>query len=303
MAYAMFIDYEYCSGCHTCEVACQKELGLRPDEFGIECKEIGPLQLSAKYWQKDNLPVPTDLCNACIGRLEKNKPASCALHCQSDCMRVGTLEEISPLVKSKHQVLYVLIEGQDRSKEVDNHRGPSKAKEHTLYDDVPPMEREYPEYLGAHALSKNSLVKMILKNEKACSMLEALKPGLTQDPQLMQAAAMGVTLSGIAKAAPDMLDQDTLSFLDRQLRIITDVAVEPLAEGPSGLSAASKVKDILNHPAATALLETLAPGSTDDKALRSAAKMGFTLERVQKMAPDKINEYALAYLDFKLRQI
>ena len=33
--YGLLIDYEYCSGCHACEVACKKRLGLPEGEFGI----------------------------------------------------------------------------------------------------------------------------------------------------------------------------------------------------------------------------------------------------------------------------
>ena len=40
------IDYEYCSGCHTCEIACQQENGLGPDKYGIKLHQIGPDQLS-----------------------------------------------------------------------------------------------------------------------------------------------------------------------------------------------------------------------------------------------------------------
>ena len=42
MRQMLAIDYEYCSGCHTCEIACQQEHGLAPDKFGIELKQIGP---------------------------------------------------------------------------------------------------------------------------------------------------------------------------------------------------------------------------------------------------------------------
>ena len=38
MRQMLAIDYEYCSGCHTCEIACQQEHGLAPDKFGIELK-------------------------------------------------------------------------------------------------------------------------------------------------------------------------------------------------------------------------------------------------------------------------
>ena len=39
------IDYEYCTGCHTCEVACRKSLGLDSGQFGIHILKDGPLQI------------------------------------------------------------------------------------------------------------------------------------------------------------------------------------------------------------------------------------------------------------------
>ncbi|HCF70666.1 MAG TPA: oxidoreductase, partial [Syntrophomonas sp.] len=32
----LLIDYEYCTGCHSCEVACKKELELPKGKFGIK---------------------------------------------------------------------------------------------------------------------------------------------------------------------------------------------------------------------------------------------------------------------------
>ena len=38
----ILINYEYCTGCHSCEVACRNELGLAAGEFGIKLTEVGP---------------------------------------------------------------------------------------------------------------------------------------------------------------------------------------------------------------------------------------------------------------------
>ena len=39
----ILINYEYCTGCHSCEVACKKRLGLPEGEFGIKAHPDGPL--------------------------------------------------------------------------------------------------------------------------------------------------------------------------------------------------------------------------------------------------------------------
>ena len=48
MTKAILINYEYCTGCHSCEVACKKELGLPKGEFGIKLTETGPYAYEGK---------------------------------------------------------------------------------------------------------------------------------------------------------------------------------------------------------------------------------------------------------------
>ena len=75
MKKAILIDYKYCTGCHTCEVACQKHLGLEPDKWGIKLTQIGPDEVAPRQWQYEFVPVPTDRCNRCADRLERGKRA------------------------------------------------------------------------------------------------------------------------------------------------------------------------------------------------------------------------------------
>ena len=51
MKQKILIDYGYCSGCHSCEIACQQEHGLEPDVFGIKLTQIGPDQIAPRKWQ------------------------------------------------------------------------------------------------------------------------------------------------------------------------------------------------------------------------------------------------------------
>ena len=72
--YGLLIDYEYCTGCETCVVACKEEHGFPVGKWGIRVLDDGP-------WQKDDsgeggncfnwnkIPVPTDLCDLCAGRV------------------------------------------------------------------------------------------------------------------------------------------------------------------------------------------------------------------------------------------
>ena len=64
--HGLLIDYEFCTGCHACEVACKVEKNLGEGEFGIKLAEIGPWKLDgAKKWEWDFLPMPTQRCDLC----------------------------------------------------------------------------------------------------------------------------------------------------------------------------------------------------------------------------------------------
>ena len=95
--YALIIDYKYCTGCHTCEVACRKEKGLPEGEWGIKLTEHGPVKIEGE-WMWDYVPVPSKACDLCVERIEAGKKASCEHHCLADCMRVVPLEQVPAVV-------------------------------------------------------------------------------------------------------------------------------------------------------------------------------------------------------------
>jgi anaerobic dimethyl sulfoxide reductase subunit B (iron-sulfur subunit) len=103
---ALLIDYTYCTGCHTCEIACQKEHGLAPDQFGIKLNQIGPDQISARKWQYEFFPSPTERCDYCAQRVSVGKLPSCVKHCQAGCMLYGSVEELSKKMNSAKMVLF-----------------------------------------------------------------------------------------------------------------------------------------------------------------------------------------------------
>ena len=104
----LLIDYEYCTGCHSCEVACSMENNIPVGQWGIKIAEIGPWQISEDKWQLTYVPIPTDLCNLCAKRVAKGKEPTCVQHCQADVMRFGTVEELAKEMQRKpQQVLFV----------------------------------------------------------------------------------------------------------------------------------------------------------------------------------------------------
>lgn len=58
--YGLFINYEFCTGCHSCEVACKKHLNLPKGQFGIHVLQDGPRQMPDGKWEYTYLPYPTN---------------------------------------------------------------------------------------------------------------------------------------------------------------------------------------------------------------------------------------------------
>jgi Fe-S-cluster-containing dehydrogenase component len=88
----LLIDYDYCTGCHTCEIACQQEHDFPAGKNGIIVTEY-EYETFSKI-RIDNLPFITDLCDLCIARQQEGKEPACVKHCQARCMTFGPIEEL-----------------------------------------------------------------------------------------------------------------------------------------------------------------------------------------------------------------
>ena len=105
--FALLIDYEYCTGCHTCEMACQMEHNLPIGQWGIKIAEVGPWQIGDNKWQYSYIPIPTELCNLCGERVAAGKEPNCVHHCQAGVMKFGPVEELVQAMEDKsHLVLF-----------------------------------------------------------------------------------------------------------------------------------------------------------------------------------------------------
>ena len=55
--HALYIDFEFCSGCHSCEIACRNELELPLEEWGMKVLE-----------DRDLYGIVSEACDKCIKR-------------------------------------------------------------------------------------------------------------------------------------------------------------------------------------------------------------------------------------------
>jgi anaerobic dimethyl sulfoxide reductase subunit B (iron-sulfur subunit) len=89
-------------------MACNQEYGFAPGVSGLKVMEFGPFNIAADNWQYDFFVVPTDWCSSCAARRKKGKLPSCVLHCQSQCIEVDELENLTAKIANSKQMLFVI---------------------------------------------------------------------------------------------------------------------------------------------------------------------------------------------------
>ena len=103
----LLIDYYYCTGCHSCEVACKNEHDLPVGKWGIKITELGPWKIAPDQWEYSYVPIPTSLCDLCKDRVAKGKKPSCVHHCLAQVIEYGPVEELAKKMNDKRKpVIY-----------------------------------------------------------------------------------------------------------------------------------------------------------------------------------------------------
>jgi Fe-S-cluster-containing dehydrogenase component len=88
----LLIEYEYCTGCHACEVACKQEHNFSDGMVGIRVDEI--VTQSADRVNVDFVPITTRFCDLCADRTGRGEQPACVKHCQAICMMYGPVTEL-----------------------------------------------------------------------------------------------------------------------------------------------------------------------------------------------------------------
>ena len=108
--YGLLIDNEYCTGCHSCEVACKNERSLPHGQWGIKVLELGLWKLQDnKHWEYRYIPVPTSSCDLCEDRVAAGEKPSCVHHCLASAMEYGTLESLAAKMAEKGTMASIFI--------------------------------------------------------------------------------------------------------------------------------------------------------------------------------------------------
>lgn len=105
----LLINYEWCTECHSCEVACQMHLGLDANNWGIKVLEYGPIKNCKGNWEWTYIPLPTELCDGCADRVAEGRLPMCVHHCQSGVMYYGKIEELAQKAAEKQKMVLFTI--------------------------------------------------------------------------------------------------------------------------------------------------------------------------------------------------
>jgi len=95
----LLIEYEYCTGCYACEVACKQEHNYPIGIGGIKVNEIiteGPDRIHIDY-----IPLLTRFCDLCVERVKKGEQPACVKHCQAAIMWYGHVADLTKLMEDK----------------------------------------------------------------------------------------------------------------------------------------------------------------------------------------------------------
>jgi Fe-S-cluster-containing dehydrogenase component len=95
----LLIQYDWCTGCHACEVACKQEHNFTGGMVGIRVDELvteGPDKVHVDF-----VPITTRFCDLCADRVKRAEQPACVKHCQATCMTYGTVAELAKLMEKQ----------------------------------------------------------------------------------------------------------------------------------------------------------------------------------------------------------
>jgi Fe-S-cluster-containing dehydrogenase component len=100
----LLIDYEYCTGCYACQVACSQEHGHAPGESGMHLFEHVQVLPNGKPYLT-YLPFPTEMCVLCRPRTRRGLKPACVQHCMAAVITYGGLAELCEKMKAKPRMV------------------------------------------------------------------------------------------------------------------------------------------------------------------------------------------------------
>ena len=164
----------------------------------------------------------------------------------------------------------------------------------------------------------NTLIGAVLDNPDTRAVVDKFVPNFSKGERIAQ--ARGMTLKMLQQFAPNMFTDDLLSKIDADFALLaagvapaaalpaapraaasTGAAAAPQVAGGHFTSADTPIGDLLDNPAARAVLDKHVPLLTHSDQVDMAR--GMTLKVVQQYSPDQFTDEVLAKIDADLAQL
>jgi len=104
--YGLLVDYEYCTGCYACQVACDQEYRRPKDMLGMQVIETVQMLPNGKPYLSF-IPFPTELCSLCASHTREGLEPACVKHCMARCIKHGPIEDLAKQMNKQRMVLWV----------------------------------------------------------------------------------------------------------------------------------------------------------------------------------------------------
>jgi Fe-S-cluster-containing dehydrogenase component len=95
----LLIQYDWCTGCHACEIACKQEHNYPTGVCGIKVYELESETPDKVY--VDFVPVTTRFCDLCAERTKGGEAPACVKHCQATCISYGNVTELGKAMEKQ----------------------------------------------------------------------------------------------------------------------------------------------------------------------------------------------------------
>lgn len=94
---ALLFNYEYCSGCKSCEIACRNHLRLGLGQWGMKVAEVKPFEVGdGNKMEWIYQPVPTKLCDGCEDRVAAGRSPRASITAWHSASSTGRLRTWPP---------------------------------------------------------------------------------------------------------------------------------------------------------------------------------------------------------------
>lgn len=104
--HGLLINYEYCTGCYTCAIACSQEYHWPAGMSGMKVMEVLESLPKDKTYLAF-LPFPTELRVLCAGRRKEGLEPACVQHCMARIIKGGPVDELAAeMAGHKRMVLW-----------------------------------------------------------------------------------------------------------------------------------------------------------------------------------------------------